>query len=269
MNYLKCFNKDLLNIIIQYLNNYDLYNFANTYKIYGTKNIQRLIDFCYKCEEQGNELVEDWIGLDEEYHFQKMFNFNDPENIKLLSRYFKLKFFSKNITKNKIFVLEFIKNNPRNIRYAHVKFLDDKDIIMLVAKSFSNIKFHISERLEHDKDIIKICNLTESNYKSSNVYLNYPLKYTYFLNKLLTDNKYVEMRKKYYNNLQNEKLLLDHYIFNQEEYLNHIKEADNIYRNKYNLSDSTIIYRNDNDEVITYNEYFENYYKICGNSGYY
>ena len=83
MNYFDQLNDDIYNFIINnYLNDNDLYKFANIYKIKGIKNIIRLIEYC----EENFDLIE-WIGDDDEvFGYQKMIDFDNFINVKVLAK---------------------------------------------------------------------------------------------------------------------------------------------------------------------------------------
>jgi len=277
MNYFDQLNDDIYNFIINnYLNDNDLYKFANIYKIRGIKNIVRLIEYC----EENIDLIE-WIGDDDEvFGYQKMIDFDNFINVKVLAKKFKLKYFSNKIKKNKELVIEFIKYCPYNFRYAHVKFLDDKDIIMLVVQKYGCIVKHISERLTDNDKILDIAiknNKYAIMFASERIKAKYAdllqevntcsrwsyddlLKENYYLNKELTDNKYVKMRKSHYEYIEKQKKILLQEELLQKKNEEYIQNLDDKYRKKYGLSESSIIYRNDSMQVISHNDYFDDFY---------
>lgn len=268
MNYLDLLCDDLYELLLsEYLNNEDLYKLANAYKIRGTKNIKRLIEYC---DPEG----EDW---------QYMIDCDNFENVKLLllTKRIRLKYFSDEIKKNKKLVLEFIKEDPYNLRYAHVKFLDDKDIIILVVQRYDYVVKDISERLTDDDDIMNIAIknnkfniifaserikakyadlLQEVNTYSRMTWHGIILKKDYYLNEELTDNKYVEMRKLYYDNIEREKKELLQLKLQLKKEREHIQNLDNEYRKRHGLSEYTRIYRNEFMQVISQQDYLDDYY---------
>lgn len=227
MSYIDRLSSTLCNSIINYLGNEDLYKYANVYKMNGP-NITRLIKYC-----DDNSIFEN------EYYkvdgYIKIIDFTNFANIPYLVNNFKLKYFSYDIQQTKDCVIKFIKKDPYNLRYAHIKFLDDKDIIILVVQKYWSIILHISERLTDDDDILDIALkqskdailyaserikskysdlLEEINTPKYMYYLdtqlkikiphtiylsNTVLKDLYFLNKELTDSKYVKMRQEHSN----------------------------------------------------------------------
>ena len=285
MNYLQIINADVYDFICEYLNNKDLYNLANTYQIRGIYNIKNLMNYC----EDNEDIEEIGCGSSDEVAriYKKMINFNDLNNIKILSKNFKLKYFSNEIKSDKELVMEFIKFNAYNIRYAHVKFLDDKDIIMEVAKEYGQIVENISERLTDDEEIVNTAiknNKIAILYASERIQSKYNeiledvkdccrsrelshrilLRDGWYLNEELTDDKYVKMRK-----LHNDAIkYLDNYYElkrsqekSQEELL---QKLDHDYRIKNKLPKNTIIYRDIYNREISQQEYLDDYYENCG-----
>jgi hypothetical protein len=279
MNYFDKLNNDVYNLIMKYIGNKDFYNFADTYKIRGLNNIKRLIEYCGDEGEDVHYAAS--IGYDDsDYHFIFMIDFDNYYNVKYLAKHFRLKMFSPEIQKNKELVLEFIKKDPYNLRYAHVKFLDDKDIMMLVVRKYGGIVEHISERLTDDDDIIDIAiksnkiaiifasDSIKSKYtellKEVNAWrrceTNILLRENYYFNKELTEDKYVKMRKLYDDNRKKEQKareIREEKRKKEEEYR---KDLDEEYRKRHNLSEHAIIYRNDFMEVISQQDYLDDYY---------
>jgi hypothetical protein len=175
-----------------------------------------------------------------------IFEFNN-NNIKILAKYYKLKYFSDDIKQDKELVLEFIKNDPYNLRWSHVKFLDDKDIIMLVANKYGYIVESISDKLADDDDILDIAisnNKSAIKYASEriqnchndllqevNTYLiwtaNTPLKHDYYLDEKLTDDKYVKMRYLHKKHIEEEENI------RQEEIKEYNKKLELIKKSSY------------------------------------
>ena len=217
MNNISILNINNQNQIIKYLNDKDLYEYSKTYKING-QDITRLIEYCNKKKKYKDV-----------YEYQKMIDFDNTHNLQFLRNKFKLKYFSDTIRSTKEYVYEFIKKDPYNLRYANVKFLDDKDIILLVVEKYWEIIIDISDRLTDDDEILQLA-LNQSkyaiNYASDRIKSMNPdkvreitpsnsppekfedifrgcveikggnvLKDKYYLDETLTDDKYVQMRK--------------------------------------------------------------------------
>ena len=279
MNYFEKLNNDVYNLIMKYMSNKDFYKFADTYKIRGLNNIKRLIEYCGEGEGDDVHYAAS-IGYDDsDQHFCSMIDFDNYNNVKYLAKHFRLKLFSAEIQKNKELVLEFIKKDPYNLRYAHVKFLDDKDIIMLVVLKYGEVVEHISERLTDDDDIIDIAiksnkmaimfasERIKSKYtellKEVNGYhrweTNRLLRERYYFNKELTEDKYVKMRKLYDDNRKKEQKareIREEKRKKEEEYRKNLEDE---YRKRNNLSEDTIIYRN-GMEVISQQDHLDDYY---------
>ena len=304
MNYLQKLNDDTYTILGEYLSNEDLYKLANKYQIRGINNIKNLIEYCQDNSEWLEEFKK-YYGEEEEF-YKQMIDFTNLKNIKILAKYFKLKYFSNKTKRDKELVLEFIRNNAYNIRYAHVKFLDDKDIIMLVAKDYGQIVENISERLTDDDEIVEIAiknDKTAILHASKRIQAKYDklfeelrscygssyyddlsgkikfcyryssrilLKDYYFFDKELTDNKYVRMRKAHndrFNKIEEE--LLQDELKNKAK-KDHMDKLDHDYRIQNRLSKDTKIYRNSENQVISQQEYLDDYYENCNHSsGYY
>ena len=223
------------NNIGKYLTNEDIYNLFKNSKVLGSNNIEPFCKYIYD-----NGIIDNYDSDYKPYYFIEHFNFNEKQNInKILNSCcgIKLKYFSDEQKKDKEFVLPFIEYEPYNIRYANLKFLNDKDIIKLVAKEYGYITEAISERLCDDDEIINIA--IENNkfaikhasqrIKDNNNELlekikdktrwladDHPLQgKTYFLDEIvLTDNKYIEMRKSYEYKIYKE----------EEEYKNYLQK---------------------------------------------
>lgn len=133
--------------VYEYLNDEDLYAFAKINKIRGVKYIQRIIDYCSKKDIR--------LLDDESYDLKSICDITLAENIPLLAKHFRLKHFPSEVCANRDFVYLFVKSDARNIRYAHLRFLDDKEIMMLVAKEYPYIIRHVSSRLEDDEDFVR------------------------------------------------------------------------------------------------------------------
>ena len=86
------------------------------------------------------------------------------------------------------------------------------------------------------------------------------LKENYYLNKELTDNKYVKMRKSHFEYIEKQKKILLQEELLQKKNEEYIQNLDDKYRKKYGLSESSIIYRNDSMQVISHHDYFDDYY---------
>jgi hypothetical protein len=252
-------NIDILNInnqnqITEYLNGKELYEYSKTYKING-QDITRLIEYCKE-----NDIFDDLYAGEDVYEYQKMIDFDNTHNLPFLREIFKLKYFSDTIKSTKEHVFEFIKKDPYNLRYANVKFLDDKDIILLVIGKYWGIIIDISERLTDDDEILQLA-LDESkyaiNYASDRIKSMYPdivreitpsnsppekfedffggcveikggniLKDKYYLDETLSDDKYVQMRKEHYDECK----LLDKEVY-YGTYLNNYDTG--MYENRF------------------------------------
>lgn len=216
------FNKllnDILNIICEYLQESDIVNLYKLKCIHGCKYLEMALEY--------NKRYCDGDEDTDAKNVSKYVNFGDPSIIDLVMKYYKLKFFSKEIKQDKNCVTVFIKHNYKNLKYAHVKFLDDKDIILLVARHDGSIVHDISERLADDEDIIKIavvktsCAIYGASQRLQDKYIVkknnviqfyfkssirvFGLYKTYFMDESLTDNKYVLMRNNYNLMIENEK----------------------------------------------------------------
>ena len=268
-----CYNT--LDIIIEFIDNKTLYNLANNYKINGHKSVTRLIKYCFS---DANEHLFHWriYGDDDDSYnqVQKMVNLDNIQNMKIIINHadIRLKWFPENIRQNKELVLEFIKKDPYNLRYAHIKFLDDKDVILLVAQTYGYIVKHMSERLSDDDDIFDIAvkknnwaiffaserikkKYTELihhlkyNRNNENILCTVPLRDNYFLNEELKDDKYIRMRKLYNDNIEFEKKELEIYNKNRKKERDRIEIMDIEYRKKHFLPENTRIHRDEDGYV--------------------
>ena len=266
-----CYNT--LDIIIEFIDNKTLYNLANNYKINGHKSVTRLIKYCFS---DVNEHLFNWgySGYDTIKQLQKMVNLDNIQNMKIIINHadIRLKWFPENIRQNKELVLEFIKKDPYNLRYAHIKFLDDKDVILLVEQTYGYIVKHMSERLSDDDDIFDIAvkknnwaiffaserikkKYTELihhlkyNRNNENILCTVPLRDNYFLNEELKDDKYIRMRKLYNDNIEFEKKELEIYNRNRKKERDRIEIMDIEYRKKHFLPENTRIYRDEDGYV--------------------
>jgi len=282
MNNLKNLNDDLFNLIIDKLDGKGLYNLIELKlikKIEGTKRVDKFVNYCID-----TEIFYYKYDFEDEYeklnYFMNIFEFNN-NNIKILAKYYKLKYFSDDIKQDKELVLEFIKNDPYNLRWSHVKFLDDKDIIMLVANKYGYIVESISDRLADDDDILDIAisnNEFAIKYASERIKNNYndllqevntyfswsaetPLKHDYYLDEKLTDDKYVKMRYLHKKHIEEEENKIQEETKRYNEKLELIKKLDNEYRKKYGLAEYEKIYRNEFLDVISEQDYLDDYYK--------
>lgn len=282
MNNLKNLNDDLFNLIIDKLDGESLFNFMELKlikNIEGTKRVDKFVNYC-----KYTEIFYYKYDFDDEYeelnYFMNIFEFNN-NNIKILAKYYKLKYFSDDIKQDKELVLEFIKNDPYNLRWSHVKFLDDKDIIMLVANKYGYIVESISDKLADDDDILDIAisnNKSAIKYASEriqnchndllqevNTYLiwtaNTPLKHDYYLDEKLTDDKYVKMRYLHKKHIEEEENIRQEEIKEYNKKLELIKKLDDEYRKKYGLAEYEKIYRNEFLDVISEQDYLDDYYK--------
>jgi len=186
----------------------------------------------------------------------------DNYNISFLSKHFKLRYFSKYVKQNKDHVLEFIKHDPTNIRYADTIFLYDKQIMELVIKEYPNLYEYLPEKLQDDTDIKEIeKNAREKVSKYRQTLGCYPLCNYFYLDKKLTDEKYTKMREEkiiYDKNIERERLIREEEYKKKEEI---VENMDKIYKEKNNLSPNTQIYRNSCGEIITQQEYLDDYYE--------
>lgn len=262
MNFIDKLFDDLLITICNFLDEKELYKFAHTYKMRGSNNIERLLKYCEENHDDYYDIedcCEDCFysckcgDAGQLKKFKKIINF-DNTNIPILSKYFKLRFFSKEIKQNKKYVLEFIKNDPHNIRYADIIFIYDRQIVLLVINEYPEIYHDLPEELCNDINI-------KNSYKNKKKqYCHSPLPRDYYLDKRLIDNKYCKMRK-----IREEYDEQQRRIYEQEKEERRINEQKiekikEEYRKENNLSPDYILYTNSYGEVIGQQEYLDDYY---------
>ena len=145
-----------------------LYEYALEYKVTDTESVKRLLSYG-RLRKKSNSLKGD--------RYERMFDLEDPNTVKLLSDKHNrklLKFLPKSMQANREVVLTFAKDEPYTIRYAHLKFLDDKEIMMIVIKTYWGMYNAVSERLMDDEEVLKATMESELNnhmreYRHSNI----------------------------------------------------------------------------------------------------
>ena len=120
MNLFDKLSTDCLQKIYENLDNKQLYIFAHTYKTRGY-TIERLIKYIIN-DDKINEKFDIDSCCEDFYNsckchdrgqlnkYKKIINF-DNNNIPFLSKFFELRYFSKDIKQNKNYVLKFIESN--------------------------------------------------------------------------------------------------------------------------------------------------------------
>jgi hypothetical protein len=125
-----------------------LYQYALTNKIRDPKLVKRLLSYSRLRRKSDSMKLE---------RCEKMFDLNDPDTVKLLSDKHNeklLKFLPESMQANREVVLTFVKDAPYTIRYAHVKFFDDKEIMMIVIDKYWGMIDAVSERLMDDEEVL-------------------------------------------------------------------------------------------------------------------
>ena len=105
---------------------------------------------------------------------ETMFDLNHPPTVKLLSDKHNrklLKFLPKSMQANREVVLTFVKDEPYAIRYAHVKFFDDKEIMMIVIDGYWGMIEAVSERLMDDEEVLLRTMASEKRHELGNINL--------------------------------------------------------------------------------------------------
>lgn len=144
----KTLNHDIKMDTIYNLTNKELYEYALKHKIKEPKLVKRLLSYRRLRRKSNSMKLE---------RCEKMFYLNDPETVKLLSDKYNeklLKFLPKSMQANREVVLAFVKDAPYAIRYAHVKFFDDKEIMMIVIDKYWGMIDAVSERLMDDEEVL-------------------------------------------------------------------------------------------------------------------
>lgn len=282
---------ECLSYILNYLSDEELLRYAKAYKINGIE-IDRLINYCIKelPDKYDNSEIccDDFIvsckcnNVEHLKEFKKIINFDDNSNIKYLSKHFKLNLFPKMIKQNKDYVLEFIKQNPFNIRYADNKFLNDKKIMKLVIKKYTNLYQFLPEKLCKDKDIKNFARLSFHLKRLSRLFKRsffvwakkkerelpltghaaYPLCAKFYLDeKNLTDKKYIKMRERARKKREKEEIERLKEETERREREEENKIMDNKYREENGLLPNETIYRNSSGNVCSQQEYLDDYYE--------
>lgn len=130
------------------LTNKELYEYALKHKIKDPELVKRLLSYRRLRRKSNSMKLE---------RCEQMFYLNDPETVKLLSDKHNaklLKFLPKSMQANREVVLAFVKDAPYAIRYAHVKFFDDKEIMMIVIDKYWGMIDAVSERLMDDEEVL-------------------------------------------------------------------------------------------------------------------
>ena len=133
----------------QALSNKELYEHAKVHKETDPSLVKRLLAYG-RLRKKSNAMKGD--------RYEQMFDLNDPNIVVLLPDKWNhrlLKFLPKQMQENRDVVLAFVKVTPDAIRYASVEFLDDKEIMLEVIKTYWGIYTAVSERLMNDEEVLK------------------------------------------------------------------------------------------------------------------
>jgi hypothetical protein len=156
------------------LTNKELYEYALKHKIKDPELVKRLLSYRRLRRKSNSMKLE---------RCEQMFYLNDPETVKLLSDKNNpklLKFLPKSMQANREVVLAFVKDAPYAIRYAHVKFFDDKEIMMIVIDKYWGMIDAVSERLMDDEEVLVRTMASERRLalERQRVYRTMPMFYT-------------------------------------------------------------------------------------------
>ena len=130
------------------LSDKELYQYALTNKIRDPVLVKRLLSYGRLRRKSNSMKLE---------RCETMFDLNDPTTVKLLSDKHNcklLKFLPESMQANREVVLTFVKDEPYAIRYAHVKFFDDKEIMIIVIDKYWGMIEAVSERLIDDEEVL-------------------------------------------------------------------------------------------------------------------